>query len=189
LGRLGLFGVRFSIDALRAGRAVSASDLARELVAASGLPELSRLLADHFARRAELLKARSALRGLRSVAHALAAHDTKRSEQLVAAVERVESASHEFAQLRLLYLVLSEQVAFDGNEIAEVHAIIGSGSARDRLAHTPAADRSDPVHVALGAVDRWRRKGAHPRADVTTREACETIARTYEAIYVELTAG
>lgn len=189
LSRLGMFGVRFSIEALRSGRVVSASDLARELVSASGLPDLRRILAEHFARRADLLKARSALRALRVVAHELASYDAARSEQLAAEVERVEAASHEFAHLRLLYLVLSDQVSLSETEIAEVNTIIGAGSAVERLTRTPAAEPSTPATVALGAVDRWRRKGAHPRADVATREACETVARTYEALYVELTSS
>ena len=45
VGRLGLFGLRFSITALRSGRVVTASDLARALVSISGLPECPRLSA------------------------------------------------------------------------------------------------------------------------------------------------
>ena len=52
--------------------------------------------------------------------------------------------------------------------------------------HARDADGAPTKAIVLAAIDRWRRKGAHPRADVETREACEIVARTYEALYVEL---
>lgn len=39
---------------------------------------------------------------------------------------------------------------------------------------------------ALAGVERWRTQGAAPLADVAMREACETMAHTYESLYVEL---
>lgn len=186
LTRLGLFGVRYTVDALRTGRASTASDLSRELVAASGLVELRRLVDEHFSRRAHLLKARSALLALRRLAYDLGLHDSDRGARLAAEVERVEAASHEFAELRLLYLVLSGQVVLSDDETREVTAVVGDGAGRDRLRETAGAAGSPTRDVVLAAIDRWRRKGGHAKTDVETREVCEIVVRTYEALYLDL---
>lgn len=188
LARLGLFGVRFSVGAFRTGRVATASDLSRELVAASGLVELRRLLSEHFTRRAGLLKARSALRAVRQLAYDLRSHDADRASRLAAEVEQVESASHEFAELRLLYLVLSGQVVLSEEETLEVTTLVGDGSGADRLRATPGGEGATR-DVVLAAIDRWRRKGGHAKTDVETREVCEIVARTYEALYQEIPAS
>lgn len=186
LARLGVFGVRFCIDALASSRASNATELARELVAASGLLDLRRLLSDHFARRARLLKARSALRALRQLAHEVALSDADLGRRLAGEVERVEAASHEFAELRLLYLVLSGQVVLSESETAEVTALVGDGTGPERLRATPGVDGPPTREVVVAAIDRWRRKAAHGKTDVETREVCDIVARTYEALYVDL---
>lgn len=186
LARLGLFGVRFSIQALRTGRASTASDLARQLVEASGLGDLRSLLTEHFTSRARLLKARSALRALRRLAHDLGSDDGGRGARLAAEVERVEAAAHEFAELRLLYLVLSGQVVLTDDETAEVTALVGDGPVAHRLRATPAVEGPPTRDAVRDAVDRWRRKGGHAKTDVETREVCEVVAHTYESLYLEL---
>ena len=70
-------------------------------------------------------------------------------------------------------------------------------SAPDRPCHPlqtrrpPARFSTDVETVCLrgkasAGVERWRTQGAAPLADVAMREACETMAHTYESLYVEL---
>ena len=67
LRRYGLFGVRTAVRLVRDGGVAGASDLARELTAASGMAELRHLLSTQFGARADVLKARSALSALEAV--------------------------------------------------------------------------------------------------------------------------
>ncbi len=187
LARLGLFGVRFACRAIRSAQVSTASELAGSLVAASGLSELEELLTDLFAGRARLLKARSALHALRAVARELTAIDDERGRALEADVERIEASSHEFAQLRLVHLVVSGIVAFDAGEADEVNRLLVVGSLEERAGCAVGASATAVRSASLEAVDRWRRRGAHPRTDVETREACEIMARSYEGLYLEAT--
>ncbi len=186
LGRLGMFGVRVMVNALRSGRTATASELARELVDLSGLQELRRHLSEHFGARAQVLKARSALHALRVLARKLASVDASAAARLADEVERVEASSHELGQLRLVHLVSSGLVELDGPDELEVMRLVGAGTPAELVGCEPASSPEDVERAILAAVDRWRRKGAHPRADVETREACELVARCYEGLYVEL---
>jgi hypothetical protein len=53
----------------------------------------------------------------------------------------------------------------------------------DRRRPQPESDDSMRI-VALNGIERWRIRGADPLADPALREAAETMARRYEAIYV-----
>lgn len=187
LGRLGLFGVRFACRAIRSGQVSTASGLASALVEVSGLSELERMLADLFAGRARLLKARSALHALRAVARELTDIDDEKGRALEAQVERIEASSHDFAQLRLLHLVVSGIVAFGEAEADELSRLLAASNPAERAGCAADAPPSAVRATSLEAVDRWRRRGADPRTDVETREACEIMARSYEGLYLEAT--
>lgn len=184
--RLGLFGVRFSIDAIVSEEVSTGPELARALVAASGLPALQDLLRGHFMARSAGLKARTALASLRDVAARLDDHDTGRARQLGAAVEEVEARSHELAELRLVHLVLAGATRLDEAEVEEALGVTGAGSVGVRVGLGDDADAEAVQQAALEAVSRWRTRMAHPMIDPTTAEACEILARSYEGIYAEL---
>ncbi len=185
LARFGLFGLRHSLDMLRSGRATTAADLSRGLVAASGLPALQELLHQHFEQRAQLLKARSALRSLRALAHELARYDHHRAAQLAASVEQLEATSHEFAELRLIHLLAAGIVTFDEDRSDEIARVVGSGAAWQRAGLGPDATPDHVRQAALAAVERWRAAAANPLADPATREACDIVARSYEGLYAD----
>ena len=67
IDRLGLFGLRFCISEIRAGRMPSANELSAALVAESGLAAVRNLISELFLPRAAILKARVALVSLRSI--------------------------------------------------------------------------------------------------------------------------
>jgi len=187
LDRLGMFGVRFCVAYFRNDPAATAGDLARALIAESGLDALRRLVGDVFRPRADVLKARTGLVILRSIATDLRAHDPAAAARMSDAIERCESSSPDFAELRLRHLVLSRIVAFDEQQRDELEAVTAQGSSiEERLGLEPVADHALLRAQALAGVERWRTNGAAPMADVAMREACETMAHSYESLFVEL---
>ncbi|HSQ37522.1 MAG TPA: dynamin family protein [Acidimicrobiia bacterium] len=184
--RLGLFGVRLSLREIREGRAVTAGQLARTLVAASGIEGLTEVLDGHLARRSTVLKARSALIGLRALARNLAGEDPAGAEQLIAAVERVEAGAHELAELRLLHLLLTGAVTLPEEEQQEVARLAGEGDPAERLGLPAGSGVEAERAVALQRLEDWRRRAAHPLTDRVTAEACEVVAHSYERLYSEL---
>lgn len=174
IDRLGLFGLRFCISEIRAGRMPTANELSAALVAESGLAAVRNLISELFLPRAAILKARVALVSLRSIAVDLRAIDPIAAGTLAAHIERCEASTHEFAELRLNHLVLSGIVNFADAQRAEVSSLMDP----DRETGT----RS----WALAGVERWRTAAAEPFADVAMREACETMAHTYERRFSEL---
>lgn len=180
--RLGLFGVRHTVTSIREGRIGTAGELARELVAVSGLPELRRLLAGHFMARAVGLKARTALAGLRD----LAVQEVGGDQPLLRAVEEVEAGSHELAELRLVHLVLAGATRFDEQERDEALRVTGSGGAVTRLGLDPDAPGDAQVAAALAGVERWRQRRSHPLVDPATAEACDAMARSYEGLHADV---
>jgi len=187
--RLGLFGLRLLVGEIRGGRAATATDLARTLVGMSGLDELRAVIDELFLPRAQVLKARSTLTGLRTVARRLAETDQAAGRRLAGEVERVESSIPEFGQLRLVHLVRSGAVAFSPEQTAELEQLTAPmASTTERLGLSPGADPHELQIAALDAIERWRTRAAAPLNDPALTEVCESMARTYEALYVEVTA-
>ena len=187
LDRLGVFGVRFTVAEIRARRALTAVELARSLVEESGLDALRRLVTDLFLPRAHVLKARAALVSLRLISRELEASKPEHARELSAIIERCESSSPEFAELRLSHLVMSGTVAFSSNQRDELAVLSARGiPMEERLGAPVTADRNGLRATALAGVERWRIQGAAPMADAAMREACETMARTYEGVFVQL---
>jgi hypothetical protein len=109
------------------------------------------------------------------------------ARQLAAEIERCEASSPDFAELRLRHLVLSGIVPFNDQQRDELGVLTAAGTGvEERLGADPAAAADVLRARALAGVERWRTYGAAPMADVAMREACETMAHTYESLFVEL---
>lgn len=188
LARLGLFGVRLAIEQIRAGEALSAVDLSRVLVDASGLNDLRDLLEQHFAARALALKGRSALASLRAVARELAAADINGSRRLFAEIEQVESSTHAFTELRLLHMMLTGQLRLSEEEQAEINRLTSGGTLEQRAGLDPDATDEQIRQAALAGIARWRQKAANPLLDRAAVDAFEIAARSYEGIYAAISA-
>ena len=185
LERFGLYGLRLLVGELRSGRASTGPDLSKVLVTASGLAELRDLIAQRFLPRAQTLKARSALAALRDIARSLSAEDPVRARQLDAEIERAEASIADFAELRAAQLVLSGSVTLTPGEAAEVERATAPGTTDAvRLGLPSDAAVEDRRTASLAAISRWRNRGADPLNDSALTEVCETVARTFEAIYV-----
>ncbi|MCP3998759.1 MAG: hypothetical protein GY722_27360 [bacterium] len=181
--RLGLFGVRFGIARLQQ-RGATTSDLARDLVAASGLDELAALIDNHFGRRAELLKTRSAIVNLKTLAGSLPSSDE--ATEIGTEIERLEAAAPELGELRLLHLVISGAAGLTEEESAEVDRLVSDDSYQFRLGMPDEAIPEELQAVIVTRLGDWRRKAAYPLASAERREACELVATTYERLHAEL---
>jgi hypothetical protein len=177
LGRLGLFGIRFSLDRLRRQPDTTAADLARALVEVSGLGAVQEVVVTHFLPKSAVLKARSALASLRSIARQA---DPEAGRRIDAAVERFEASTHAFAELRLLHLLAAGAVAFSDDEVAEVRRVTAAAPPAERLG---TADPAAAKTAALTGVERWRTRAANPLADPVLQDAAGIVARTYEGLY------
>jgi Dynamin family len=186
LERLGLFGVRFAMAEISAGRATGAADLAPRLVERSGLQGLRRLIAEHFLPRARLLKARSALVALRALAADLRAADAQAADHLGREAERIEAGAIEFAQLRVAHLVLSGSVELSEDQRAEVERVVLAPTREQALGIAAGSPPDASRQAALAGIERWRARAANPIAAPVFVETCETIARTYEGIFATL---
>ncbi len=187
LARFGLFGIRYCLTEMQAGRVETAADLSNSLVAASGIRAVSALLDEHFASRARVLKARSVLIGLKDIAARLSDHDADAARALATSVEELETSAHELAELRLWHLVVSGAVELEEEERAEVQRVTAEGDPPTRMGLDAETDSAVLLDSARERVDHWRNRGSHPLTNRDLQEVCETLARSYEGIYAEAT--
>jgi hypothetical protein len=187
LARLGVFGVRTALAALR-DHAPDAARLATELVAASGLDELRDVLATQFGERRDLLKARSALLAVELV---LEREPRPAAAALRAEVERVFASAHEFAELRLLAALRARSVPLPAEARDEAERLIGGTGSRAaaRLGLDPDADAAACRAAVTDALGRWRRRAASPMLDRATADACGVVVRSCEGMLVALTTA
>jgi hypothetical protein len=183
VGRLGMFGVRYCLTAIRAGETTTASQLARSLAEISGVSRLRELIDGRFSSCAHLLKARSALTSLRTVVRELESVDPARADQLGRRLEEIQASAHELAELRLLHMLRIGTIDFSRREAAEVELIIGGGNIPERLGLEPDATSEQIQRQALRAVARWREKASNPLTDRATTFGAEVMARSYEGFY------
>jgi hypothetical protein len=121
------------------------------------------------------------------VARELQTLNAHEARQLASEVERCESSAPEFAQLRLSHLVMSGIVSFSDGQRAEMERLSSAmASLYQRLGLADDSDHGVLRSTALAGVERWRTLGAAPMADVAMKEACETMAHTYESLFVQL---
>ena len=185
LDRFGLFGVRLAVALIRQGAAATATALSTELVRRSGLVELRDVLLSQFAQRRDVLKARSALLALESV---LQEHPTASREMLSSELERITSAAHEFAEIRLLNALRAGGIKIKPAEAGEMERLLGAegGAIHTRLGLTPEADVSE-IRRALGnAIGRWQRRAESPMSSREVADAARVVIRSCEGLLVSL---
>jgi hypothetical protein len=187
--RLGLFGVRFCLQEIAALPSATATELARRLVAASGIEQLIEFLETHLGPRSTVLKARSALVSLRMVGKELEGDDPEGSGRLAAAIERVEAGAHEFAELRLLHGVLTGAVELSDEDRAEIVLLTAEGDPAQRLGLAPDAGLEEERAATLERLETWRTRAVHPLTDRTTADASEIVVHAYERLFAELAPG
>lgn len=186
LGRLGLFGVRFAIDAVRSGRATTATELSAALLEVSGIGALREQVNRSFLPRTRVLQARTAVGRLRELAARLAATDPATADRIASAVDRIEAGADELAELRLLHLLTTGAAHLDDEEADAARHLVLGGDPRARLGLDADAPEDACRTAALDAVRRWRARGADPLSDPDTTEAADLAARAAEGLYAAL---
>lgn len=180
LERLGMFGLRVSIGLIESQEVVSAPQLARELVARSGLRELQQALRTQFAARAGLLKARSALL---SVEAALRRGDLS-GGTIATDLERVVAGAHELNEIRLLNAMRSGAIGFTDAETEAAETLLGAHGAgvEARLRLDAGADPASVQAAALEALAVWQARAESPMSSRDTADAARVLVRTCEGI-------
>lgn len=186
VNRLGLFGLRYSVDRIRSGRVTSTAQLSAALLVVSGLDDLRAALDGHIRPRAEVLQARSALLVLADVVDGLAATDADAAASLARSLEEVVSAAHEFAELRLAHVVATGMTMLGPDDAERAGRLAAPGPLEDRLgvASVPAGDGTRAR--LLAEIEHWRTMSANPAFDPVTVEACDIAARCAEGLFVAL---
>lgn len=172
LARFGVFGIRQCSMLLRRTVAGTASELARELAAISGLDDLRSVLRSLFYERRDVLKSRSALLALDSI---LRSQPRQGSQAVAAEVEEIISSAHPFNELRVLSAIRSGGIQGKSEVIAELEHLIGGAgtSAALRLRLAPDAAAAEITEAAAAALLRWQRRAENP----LTRHELSTAAR------------
>jgi hypothetical protein len=183
LARLGMFGVRLALQEIKAGRGTTAATLGPILVEHSGLTALRELLTRHFAPRARVLQARSALTALRAIARSVKDVSPAVAADIERRVEQVEATTVQFAQVRAAHLVGSGAVNVTAGERTELERLLSGAGAEVVLGLGPSASVDDVRNAALAGISRWRTAAGDPLADPTYVEVCDVAARTLEQIY------
>ncbi|MGI8762588.1 MAG: dynamin family protein [Ilumatobacteraceae bacterium] len=164
LDRLALFGIERAIDSARAG-GTSAPSIQRALLAASNLDGLHRAIEATFRRRADVLKAASALAAVERIAYRADTEPDAR-RWLVDELERLRLAPemHGLAELDAAQQVVTGAVILPPALDAELRTFVASTEPAEQLRLTGAC----PDALAAAAKDRsqrWRAfaNGAAPR--------------------------
>jgi hypothetical protein len=188
LRRFGIFGVRVALKLIREGSGTSAPELARALVAESGLDQLRNLLSTQFSARRDLLKGRATLVALETLAER---YPRAGSTVITEGVERIRAGAHELVEIRLLNALRAGAVAFSDAEVGDAERLLGieGMDVRSRLGLVADAGETEVTSAFTAALARWQRRAENPLASPGAVEAAEVLVRTCEVLAGTLAAA
>jgi hypothetical protein len=181
LERLGLFGVRLSVEQIRSGTARSSTDLCARLADVSGLQQLRDVVLRQFESRARVLKARSAVRALRDAFERGLVRD---GSTLLRRLEAITAGAHEFEEVRVLFQLRAGELPLTTAQQTELDRLMG-GSGNDptsRLALPSEASPDEVRQAAVLALGTWQSLERHPLSGRATQIAARAATRTIEGI-------
>jgi hypothetical protein len=184
LDRFGIFGIRLASTILRRGQ-VTATDLARDLMARSGLDDLHGVLGSLFYTRRDVLKSRSALLALDRLVRE---QPRPGSVLLSADVEEIIASAHPFNELRVLSAVRAGWVTGKPAVLTDLEHLIGGAGAtmHERLRLEPEASGPQRSEAAGQALVRWQRRAENPMTPYELVVAARVAIRSCEGILAEL---
>jgi signal transduction histidine kinase len=182
LKRFGPAGVRTAVELIRCGRAPTSAALASELLDSSGVPRLLELIDARFARRAEAVKARTALLALETLVRDQA--PPSGGSALVYRLDRIRSGAHELTEADLVdALRCGALVLPDGEREAAERLLGATGAAsRARLGLPADAVPQEVARVAGEQLARWQRLAAHPMSVKDARDVAAVLVQTCEQL-------
>ncbi len=181
LRRFGIFGVRVALKLIGEGSGTSAPELARALIAESGLDQLRNLLATQFSARRDLLKGRATLVALETLAER---YPQPGSAVITEEIERIRASAHELVEIRLLNALRAGAVAFSDREVDDAERLLGieGMEVRARLGLGADAGETEVTAAFTAALARWQRRAENPLASPGAVEAAEVLVRTCEVL-------
>lgn len=184
LDRFGIFGLRLASTILRRAH-VTATDLARELAAHSGLQDLHGVLSSLFYTRREVLKCRSALLAVDGLVHS---RPRPGGPALAAEVEEIIASAHPFNELRVLSAVRTGWVTGKPGVLEDLeHLIGGVGTAPwERLRLPEDASPARQRETAAEALLRWQRRAENPMTSHELALAARVAIRSCEGMLAGL---
>ncbi|GAA3638758.1 dynamin family protein [Microlunatus ginsengisoli] len=186
MDRMGLFGVRMSVELIRAGYVTSAIELSDELIQRSGLDRLRSVLTRQFEQRSRVLKARSAMAVLADVLRNDGCADR---DALQTAAEQLSASTHEFEEVRLLSALRSGSIEVRPERIDELDRLLG-GSGHSASARLGLPDDATGEEIRASALDSlltWQRLAEHPLSSRQLKMAARAATRTLEGLVAAYT--
>lgn len=181
LERLGLYGVRLSVELIRSGAASTSTSLSEELRTRSGLDRLRRVLLHQFHARARLLKARSAISALEDLFQGDAFDD---QYLLTGRLEEITAGAHELEEVRLLFDLRSDAISLREDRTEALDRLLGgSGHGAAVRLGLPEDARPDEIRAAaVAALATWHAVSEHPLSRRSAQIAARTATRTIEGL-------
>ena len=181
---LDLYGIEQAVRIIRAEPSVSAGELRRRLLDASGIAEVRRRLGEVFASRADGIKASAALASLSTLADA--SGDWAERQRVHDAIEVLlqRPEAHQLRLLEALTLVTSGSVTMPADLTAEILQLGGSSRPDEQLGR-PDGPRPELQALALERAGWWRSFASFGATPGQSRVA-HVVHRAYFLLWQEL---
>ena len=181
---LDLYGIAQAVEIIRAEPGVSAGELRRRLLDASGLAELRRRLGEIFGSRTDGIKASAALASIAALAGS--SQDWAERQRMHDAIEVLlqRPEAHQLRLLEALTLVTSGAVAMPADLIGEILQLGGSSRPDEQLGR-PGGAVPDLQAIALERAGWWRSFASFGATPGQSRVA-HVVHRAYFLLWQEL---
>lgn len=181
---LDLYGIAQAVEIIRAEPGVSAGELRRRLLAASGLAEFRRRLGEIFGSRTDGIKASAALASIAALAGN--SEDWAERQRMHDAIEVLlqRPEAHQLRLLEALTLVTSGAVAMPADLVSEILQLGGSSRPDEQLGR-PGGAVPDLQAVALERAGWWRSFASFGATPGQSRVA-HVVHRAYFLLWQEL---
>ena len=186
MDRMGLFGVRLSVELIRRRLRHVGRRAVRRAGRAQRAGSAASVLTRQFEQRSRVLKARSAMAVLSDVLRSGGCRD---GDALTSAAERLTMTTHAFEEIRVLGDIRGGQSELRDEQRAELDRLLGGRGhdAASRLGLPGGATPEEIRAAALSALAQWRRTAEHPLSSRRTQLASRVVERTLEGIVAENT--
>ncbi len=180
---LDLYGIREAVTQLRAEPTLSAGELRRRLLDASGFAELRRRLGEVFRLRADGIKASAALASMAAIAASSPWAERQRVHDAIEVLLQRPEA-HQLRLLEALTLLSTGAVPMPDDLVAEVVRLGASVRPEDQLG-LPGADLSVLQAAAVERAGWWRSFASFGATPAQSRVA-HVVHRTYFLMWRQL---
>ncbi|MBR7827923.1 dynamin family protein [Actinospica sp. MGRD01-02] len=191
------YGIHLACDLVRGApdvrQAASVEQLRERLVENTGLPDLRRLLSDHFARRADVIKLRRAIGDASALPKRLPSGlDERQRDRVGRAAAMVTDLEHElvFRVLNALGHYQRGELGFtveEGEELLRVSGEHGVGL-EARLGLPTGTPGTEMAAAATARRRYWSAAARSLRYQGPSHGACEVMRRAYDGIAEEIRA-